>query len=574
MRETPREHEGSTAEKKPSMVKRIFLIATLILLGSMAASLLIYFGGTRDAFSHGAAEIHAASSSGSGTFFQTLDGVVLKAGLVNTGGWLCFLAMLVTGAVLWRGRCRRQVEMAEEKTKEWQATAARLKLQLADPRPSEVPQLGLFDLEDRLAKAEERATALAKSNATLQNEIDKRNRSEMALTQKRQELESSKSVLELHVQARTQELQMFQRRYELILNSAGEGICSLDLEGRATFVNPAVAKITGWPIDELIGKTEHEILRRNGNNGNGVNGNAVHGNHLSEQVFYRKDGSRFPAELIKTPINENGRVVGSVLIFKDITERKRAEETLSHKAAELARSNAELEQFAFAASHDLQEPLRKIQAFADRLRVKSARSRSPEILDYLERMQNAAARMQTLINDLLAFSRVIRASQPFTAVEMKSIIKEVLTDLELRIEKSGARVEVDDLPAIEADPMQMRQLMLNLIGNALKFQAPGATPEVKIYSRMLTAPSGEQLCEINVQDNGIGFEEQYLEKIFAVFQRLHGRSEYEGTGVGLAICRRITDRHGGTITAKSKLGEGATFIVTLPLRQLQPIAIS
>jgi light-regulated signal transduction histidine kinase (bacteriophytochrome) len=189
-------------------------------------------------------------------------------------------------------------------------------------------------------------------------------------------------------------------------------------------------------------------------------------------------------------------------------------------------------------------------------------------------MQNAAARMQTLINDLLAFSRVIRASQPFTAVEMKSIIKEVLTDLELRIEKSGARVEVDDLPAIEADPMQMRQLMLNLIGNALKFQAPGATPEVKIYSRMLTAPSGEQLCEINVQDNGIGFEEQYLEKIFAVFQRLHGRSEYEGTGVGLAICRRITDRHGGTITAKSKLGEGATFIVTLPLRQLQPITIS
>ena len=114
--------------------------------------------------------------------------------------------------------------------------------------------------------------------------------------------------------------------------------------------------------------------------------------------------------------------------------------------------------------------------------------------------------------------------------------------------------------------MQMRQLMLNLIGNALKFQAEGAIPEVKIYSRLLSAPSGEQLCEISVQDNGIGFEEQYLDKIFAVFQRLHGRTEYEGTGVGLAICRRITDRHGGTITARSKPGEGAAFVVTLPVR--------
>jgi len=437
-----------------------------------------------------------------------------------------------------------------------------LKLQLADSRSNENPQSGHFELEERLEKAEERAAALTSSNAILQNELDKRNRSEMALTQKRQELESSKSVLEMHVQARTQELHMFQRRYELILNSAGEGICSLDLEGKATFVNPAVAKITGWPIDELIGKNEQEILRANGSNGHSPNGS-----NLSEQVFYRKDGSRFAAELVKTPINENGRVVGSVLIFKDITERKRAEETLSHKAAELARSNAELEQFAFAASHDLQEPLRKIQAFADRLRVKSAKSRSPEIHDYLERMQNAASRMQTLINDFLAFSRVIRGSQPFTAVELKTIIEEVLSDLELRIEKSGARVEVGELPAIDADPMQMRQLMLNLIGNALKFQPEGGTPVVTIHSRMITASSGEQLCEITVQDNGIGFEEQYLEKIFAVFQRLHGRSEYEGTGVGLAICRRITDRHGGAITAKSKLGEGATFIVTLPVRQ-------
>ncbi len=525
---------------------------------------MIYFGGTRALMARTGQDAREGGDTRINSLEQ-VDRVVFKAGLVTTGGWICFLGSLFAGGIMLRRSWRRRLELAEEKNKEWQGTAARLKLQLADLRSNENPQSGHLELEERLAKAEERAAALTSSNTILQNELDKRNRSEMALTQRRQELESSKSVLEMHVQARTQELQMFQRRYELILNSAGEGICSLDLEGKATFVNPAVAKITGWPVEELIGKNEHEILRPNGSNGHSPNGV-----NLGEQVFYRKDGSRFAAELVKTPINESGRVVGSVLIFKDITERKRAEETLSHKAAELARSNAELEQFAFAASHDLQEPLRKIQAFADRLRVKTAKSRSSDIHDYLERMQNAAARMQTLINDLLAFSRVIRGSQPFTAVELKTIIQEVLSDLELRIEKSGARLEVGELPAIDADPMQMRQLMLNLIGNALKFQPEGGTPLVKIHSHMITAASGEQLCEISVQDNGIGFEEQYLEKIFAVFQRLHGRSEYEGTGVGLAICRRITDRHGGTITAKSILGEGATFIVTLPLRQSQP----
>ena len=169
------------------------------------------------------------------------------------------------------------------------------------------------------------------------------------------------------------------------------------------------------------------------------------------------------------------------------------------------------------------------------------------------------------------------------------IAKEVLCDLEVRVEKIGARMEVGDLPTIEADPMQMRQLLLNLIGNSLKFQPPDATPVVKIQARILSSESAtdtaflgqlpatgqpaaalEQFCEISVQDNGIGFDEKYTDKIFAVFQRLHGRNEYEGTGVGLAVCRRIADRHHGTIIAKSKLGQGATFIVTLPLRQAAP----
>ena len=362
------------------------------------------------------------------------------------------------------------------------------------------------------------------------------------------------------------ELQRLQRRYELILNSAGEGICGLDLDGKATFVNPAVSRITGWPIAELIGKTENEIFGRDESNGQST----AEEKNFGERMFHRKDGSGLPVEYVKTPLNENGRMVGTVLVFKDITERKRVEETIAQKAAELTRSNAELEQFAFVASHDLQEPLRKIQAFGDRLKSKVEGAGAPEAKDYLERMQSASARMRTLINDLLTFSRVIRRSEPFVSVDLAAVTRGVLGDLEVRIEKSGARVEVADLPVIEADPMQMHQLLLNLVSNALKFQPPGAQPLVKIRSRLFSSLFGEQFCELSVQDNGIGFDEKYMDKIFAVFQRLHGRNEYEGTGVGLAVCRRITDRHRGTVSAKSQLGQGATFIVALPVHQPKP----
>jgi light-regulated signal transduction histidine kinase (bacteriophytochrome) len=186
----------------------------------------------------------------------------------------------------------------------------------------------------------------------------------------------------------------------------------------------------------------------------------------------------------------------------------------------------------------------------------------------------------------------MRSAAPFVPVELAVVTKEVLNDLEVRVEKSGARVEVGDLPTIEADPLQMRQLLLNLIGNSLKFQPPGAAPLVKIQARLIH-PGGTgqtafltrlpangdpiaapgSVCEIRVEDNGIGFDEKYTDKIFAVFQRLHGRAEYEGTGVGLAVCRRIADRHHGTITARSKPGQGATFIVTLPVSHSRPSSL-
>ncbi len=245
----------------------------------------------------------------------------------------------------------------------------------------------------------------------------------------------------------------------------------------------------------------------------------------------------------------------------DISDRKKTEEKLKALAGRLELSNMELEQFAFIASHDLQEPLRKILAFGDLLVRKSLDKLPEEGKEYLTRMQNSTKRMQQLIRDLLKYTRVAaHLGHPYT-VDLREAVMEVISDLELKIERFGANVEVFELPAVKGEKSQIRQLFQNLIANALKFHGE-EQPHIKIYS-MRT----DQDCRIFVEDNGIGFDEKYLDRIFAPFQRLHGKSAYEGTGMGLAICRKIVDRHGGSITAKSKPGEGSTFIITLPLEQ-------
>jgi light-regulated signal transduction histidine kinase (bacteriophytochrome) len=245
---------------------------------------------------------------------------------------------------------------------------------------------------------------------------------------------------------------------------------------------------------------------------------------------------------------------------------------------QLQQSNRELEDFASVASHDLQEPLRKILAFGDRLKARSGDSLSDEGRMYLDRMQNAAGRMQVLINDLLTFSRVATRAQPFERVSLGAIVREVASDLEARVDETGGRIEIGELPEVDADPTQMRQLFQNLLGNGLKFRRPDEPPIVRVSGRVLTGngrlDSGNSasdedapFCEIRIEDNGIGFDEKYLDRIFNIFQRLHGRNVYEGTGIGLAVCRKIVERHGGTISARSRPNEGAAFIVTLPVEQ-------
>jgi PAS domain S-box-containing protein len=539
----------------PLQGRRVLLLGMLSLALGLSVSMWLYFEGARAlAGLSGARRAEPAKVAQESLMLSRFDTLIIEIFAPIALGAAGCLAGIGSGLTIWRRSWLKRLSAQEEEGR-MAVTSLRVKLNEA-MRTKDLLILKQSEMESE-------AQRIGYENEKLRSEMEQLKRAEKSLSQRRQELESSKTVLELHVQERTGELQKLQRRYELILTSAGEGICGLDLEGRATFLNPAVGRITGWHVNELIGKTEAEIFGRNSENGE-----VAKEKHSGERVFRRKDGSLVPVEYIRTPIEENGKSIGTVVIFKDITERKRVEEAISQKAAELARSNAELEQFAFVASHDLQEPLRKIQAFGDRLKTRIEGEIAPEAKDYLERMQSASARMRTLINDLLTFSRVIRRTEPFVAVDLVAVTRGVLGDLEVRIEKSGAQIEVGDLPIIEADPVQMHQLILNLVGNALKFQPPGAAPVVKICSRVYATLSGESYCELQVHDNGIGFDEKYMDKIFAVFQRLHGRNEYEGTGVGLAVCRRITDRHHGTITAKSQLGQGATFIVTLPTRQV------
>jgi signal transduction histidine kinase len=245
-------------------------------------------------------------------------------------------------------------------------------------------------------------------------------------------------------------------------------------------------------------------------------------------------------------------------------------ETLRHSEAslrdllqQLERSNRDLQDFAMVASHDLQEPLRKIQMFGDRLRDECAAVLPPQGHDYLRRMQSAADRGQMLIQGLLAYSRVTTKAQPPVPVALNDVARDVVSDLEARLAETGGRVEIGELPTLEADPLQMRQLLQNLIGNALKFHKPGVPPLIRLQAQ----EQGELGWKITVADNGIGFDEKYLDRIFKIFQRLHERTAYEGAGMGLAICRRIIERHGGEITARSAPGEGATFIITIPSRQ-------
>lgn len=357
------------------------------------------------------------------------------------------------------------------------------------------------------------------------------------------------------------------------LKSIGDPLITTDKDSHVTFLNSAAQTLTGWNEDEIIGKPVSQIfnlsdsttfekldcpVRQAIESGNPV---SLAGRFL----LLRKDGSTLPVGDCVAPIrDENGMIQGAVLIFQDMTWHEKADLRAKGFIEELKRSNKELSSFTATASHDLQEPLRKVIAFGNRLK-ESNLNLDEQQKDYLERMQNATRRMQNFTQDLLNYSKVnTTKEQKLEHVDLGSVVAEVLSDLEVRVQQTGASVEPGILPVIEADKFRMGQLFLNLIGNALKFhKKDGSAPIVKITSRR----NSDGHWEITIEDNGVGFEESQAERIFKPFERLCGHSDYEGNGIGLAICWSIVENLGGKITAKSQPGQGSAFIVTLPEKQ-------
>ena len=376
-------------------------------------------------------------------------------------------------------------------------------------------------------------------------------------------------------------------KYRTLFESIDEGFCVIEVlfdetnqpvDYRFLEVNPAFVRQTG--LHQAEGRRMRELA-------------PLHEEYWFEiygQIALSGAPTRFEnkAEQLHRFYDVFAFRVGSpherkvAVLFNDISERKRTEEAIQSHAIqledlnralettnqELAFANRELNDFAHIASHDLQEPLRKVSQFGNMLRRSTEPALAGEQNEYLERILDAAHRMQEMITGLLDYSRITTQGNPFSQVDLAQIAQEVLSDLEIRIQQTEGSVEVGDLPVIEADPLLMRQLFQNLIGNALKFHKPGVPPAVKVWAEgcQMEEKPGKFIC-LHVQDQGIGFDEKHLEKLFVPFMRLHGRSSYEGTGMGLSICRKIAERHGGTITANSSPGEGATFTVILKKHQ-------
>ena len=369
-------------------------------------------------------------------------------------------------------------------------------------------------------------------------------------------------------------------RAQVTLNSIGDAVACADIAGNLTFMNLVAQELTGWSWAEAAGRPMAEVIRIVDNATREAipdpmaiavgRDRTIH--PPANSILIRRDGFETPVEESVSTIHDRAdQPAGAVIVIRDVSAARSIQRQLRVVSDELERSNRELQDFATIASHDLQEPLRKIRAFGDRLAEHSAGVLDEEASDYLRRMTNAAGRMQTLIKDLLEYSQVTLRPEPARPVDLSVVVSEVLGDLEERIRLSGGAVHVGPLPTIQGSPFQMRQLFQNLIANALKFHPDGVSPEVHldvVARGDLRGSKGRAdrvpVWEISVRDNGIGFEAKHAERIFAPFQRLHGRQAYEGTGMGLAICRRIAAQHGGTITAHSKPGAGATFVITLP----------
>jgi PAS domain S-box len=385
---------------------------------------------------------------------------------------------------------------------------------------------------------------------------------------------------------KNEELRRSEERYQRMTNEVEDyAIILLSKEGIIENWNRGAEKIKGWVAEEIVGK-HFRIFYTPEDQANKVPESLVeeaikNGKSSFEGWRLRKDGSRFWAYAVITALHDDKNdVIGFSKVTRDLTERKLAEdkmkmyaEQLEMKNKELERSNSELSSFSYVASHDLQEPLRKIQSFGNLIQAKDADTLSDVSRDYFDRMVKAAVRMQHLIDSLLEFSRTATGNKTFEEADLNHLLEEVKKELADRIEEKKGRIVADKLPVCKVIVFQFRQLLFNLINNSLKYAREDESPIIKVTCEYLKAREvkdpdalpGRDYYRFSISDNGIGFEQEYAEKIFELFQRLHGRSEYSGSGIGLAICKKIMENHHGFIRAYSELGKGATFRFYLPV---------
>ncbi len=355
-------------------------------------------------------------------------------------------------------------------------------------------------------------------------------------------------------------LRQTEERYRGLVELSPEGVF-VNRNDRIVLVNPAALQLFGASsAEQLLGKSPFEVFH--------PDCHAVMHQRISqvlagqrvpliEEKIVRLDGVVVDVEVVAAPVTDQGERAILVLL-RDITERKRAEAALRQTAAELERSNRDLEQFAYVASHDLQEPLRAVGGYVKLLQHRFPEKLDAKARDYIAGAFDGATRMERLITDLLAYSRVGTHGATFVPADLEAVLDQTLRNLQAGIESARATVTHDPLPTLPVDATQIMQLFQNLIGNALKFHGE-SPPRIHVG-----AQRQDDRWVFSVRDNGIGIEPQYFEKIFHIFQRLHTRKAYSGTGIGLAICKKIVERHGGKIWVESQPGQGSTFYFSIP----------
>jgi PAS domain S-box-containing protein len=367
-------------------------------------------------------------------------------------------------------------------------------------------------------------------------------------------------------------------QFRSLFEAAPDAILIVDRSGRIILVNEQTEQLFGYHRLELHGQLIEMLVPERFRNGHVAQRDAYIASPRTRPMGsglalcgVRKDGTEVPVEISLSPLE--GATGGQVIaIVRDVTERRRAEQELRNTAAELSRSNEELqrltielsrsndelEQFTHVASHDLQEPMRMVSSYTQLLGRRYKGKLDEDADEFIAYAVDGANRMQRLIEDLLTYARVGSRESAFEAVDLHSVVQSSLDDLQAPLSDSGGTVDVGDLPVVHGDSGSLTQLFQNLIGNALKYRGD-KSPRVTV-----TATSRNGHWEISVQDNGIGFEQEYAEQLFSMFKRLHPRERFEGTGIGLAICKKIVERHGGQIWAESEPGQGARFVFTLP----------